>query len=153
MKEIYVFQIGKIQQHVQSSGRTDNASVSLRETLFPFKGIFTFWSIRYENEACYWICQSADCSRLVNATAALRRSLTWDQDAEMAQHAWLKANAGVQVYFCEPQSPWQRRTNENTNGLLHQYFPKGTEHRPVWRAAMLGGNVADCKLATPYERR
>ena len=64
---------------------------------------------------------------IITLPEEMRRSLTWDQGAEMAQHDRLKIDAGVQVYFCDPQSPWQRGTNENTNGLLRQYFPKGTD--------------------------
>ena len=73
--------------------------------------------------------RDAIAAKILTLPAALRRSITWDQGSEMAQHARFTVDTGVPVYFCDPNSPWQRGSNENTNGLLRQYFPKGVSLR------------------------
>jgi IS30 family transposase len=94
--------------------------------------------------------------------ARVRRSLTWDQGKEMALHEQIAEALGMPVFFCDPHSPWQRPTNENTNGLLRQYFPKGSDlrvHGPEVLAAVaaelndrprktLGWNTPAALLAT-----
>jgi IS30 family transposase len=87
-----------------------------------------------------WYCsispslQADDVIEILTSTVAnlpeeLHGTLTWDQGNEMTKHALFTRKTGIPVYFCEPRSPWQRGSNENTNGLLRQYFPKSTTCR------------------------
>jgi IS30 family transposase len=84
--------------------------------LFPLPDGFTAGSMR-----------PALTAAVLRLPHQLRRSLTWDHGREMAEHLQFTIDSGVQVYFCDPRSPWQRGTNENTNGLLRQYLPKSSD--------------------------
>jgi IS30 family transposase len=67
------------------------------------------------------------CTAMAELPDTLRRTLTWDQGSEMSNHLQIAAATDLDIYFCDPHSPWQRGSNENTNGLLRQYFPKSTD--------------------------
>ena len=71
--------------------------------------------------------QEAIVAKMAELPAVLRKTLTWDQGKEMTNHAQIAAATDLDIYFCDPHSPWQRGSNENTNGLLRQYFAKGTD--------------------------
>ncbi len=86
--------------------------------------------------------QNAIVDKMSELPEHLRRSLTWDQGSEMANHAAIAAAADLDIYFCDPHSPWQRGTNENTNGLLRQYFPKSTD-LSLWGPGYLDNVAAE----------
>ena len=91
------------------------------------------------NTAFYHPPHEISDTLIADLPASLRRSLTWDQGTEMRHHARIAVAADIGIYFCDPHSPWQRPSNENTNGLLRQYFPKGTNlarHSPEDLAAV-----------------
>jgi IS30 family transposase len=112
-------------------GRRPSAAGTLVErhsryvVLFPLPNGFTAQRMRPELTTA-----------ILRLPEQLRRSLTWDQGREMAEHLRFTIDSGVQVYFCDPRSPWQRGTNENTNGLLRQYLSKSVDLRRFDQAAL-----------------
>lgn len=88
-----------------------------------------------EGKSALEVCEALKRS-IATLPAGLRRSLTWDQGSEMSEHRRFAIDSGVEVYFCDPQSPWQRGSNENTNGLLRQYFPRGETFEGIDQQAL-----------------
>jgi len=82
--------------------------------------------VRIKNKDAAYVARAL-ARQVLKLPAELRKTLTWDRGTEMARHAEFSIQTNVSVYFCDPRSPWQRGSNENTNGLLRQYFPKGTD--------------------------
>jgi transposase, IS30 family len=95
------------------------------------------------------VCEALGAS-ITTLPVQLRRSLTWDQGKEMAEHRRFSVETGVEVYFCGPRSPWQRGSSENTNGLLRQYFPKGKSLDGVTQAEL--DEVARNSTTVPAKR-
>jgi len=93
--------------------------------------------------------RDALAARITELPDALRRSVTWDQGKEMSQHETFTVDTGVSVYFCDPRSPWQRGSNENTNGLLRQYFPRGIDFDAIDPTRL--NEVADSLNRRPRE--
>ena len=93
--------------------------------------------------------RDALAERITELPEALRRTLTWDQGKEMSEHARFTVDTGVQVFFCDPHSPWQRGSNENTNGLLRQYLPRGTDFDEIDQAHL--DEIADSLNERPRE--
>ena len=102
------------------------ASGSAIGTLVERKSRFTLLLHLPENHGALAV-QEAMIAKIAELPEILRQTLTWDQGSEMANHAQIAEATQMAIYFCDPRSPWQRPTNENTNGLLRQYFPKGTD--------------------------
>ena len=95
------------------------------ETIYRSLFVQTRGALRKELAAAH--VRRALADRMSTLPDQLRRTLTWDQGKEMAEHVRFRVDTGIPVYFCDPRSPWQRPTSENTNGLLRQYFAKGTD--------------------------
>ncbi|HVH63327.1 MAG TPA: IS30 family transposase [Candidatus Dormibacteraeota bacterium] len=113
-------------------GKPTDAIGTLVERTTRYLMLFTLPDGRFGAEAV----RERLAETIVRLPESLRRSLTWDQGMEMSQHSRFTIETGVAIYFCDPKSPWQRGTNENTNGLLRQYFPKGRSLARVTQAEL-----------------